>query len=134
MLNITKKNMMTIKTVEHDKKSLKGEFRFVKLFFQNWYILKVNIIKKRKNEKKLFFGFLKLVFRVIYFARSLLKAIKYDVLVALIYWVLSFCMDVSYSSDEENLNVQSSDDLDIEVESFTGYGNEPEYTEQEISK
>ena len=26
------------------------------------------------------------------------------------------------------------DDLDIEVESFTGYGNEPEYTEQEISK
>ena len=33
-------------------------------------------------------------------------------------------MDVSYSSDEENLNVQSSDDLDIEVESFTGYGNE----------
>ena len=41
-------------------------------------------------------------------------------------------MDVSYSSDEENLNVQSSDDLDIEVESFTGYGNEPEYTEQKI--
>ena len=43
-------------------------------------------------------------------------------------------MDFSYSSDEENLNVQSSDDLDIEVESFTGYGNESEYTEQEISK
>ena len=43
-------------------------------------------------------------------------------------------MDVSYSSDEENLNVESSDDLDSEVESFTGYGNEPEYTEQEISK
>ena len=41
----------------------------------------VNIIKKRKNEN----GFLKLVFRVIYFARSLLKAIKYDVLVALLY-------------------------------------------------
>ena len=39
----------------------------------------------------------------------------------------------SYSSDEENLNVESSDDLDSEVESFTGYGNEPEYTEQEIS-
>ena len=34
-------------------------------------------------------------------------------------------MDVSYSSDEENLNVESSDDLDSEVESFTGYGNEP---------
>ena len=48
--------------------------------------------------------------------------------------MLSFCIDFSYSSDEENLNVQSSDDLDIEVESFTGYGNEPEYTEQEISK
>ena len=45
----------------------------------------VNIIKKRKNEKKSFFVFLKLVFRVIYFARSLLKAIKYDVLVALLY-------------------------------------------------
>ena len=43
-------------------------------------------------------------------------------------------MDVSYSSNEENLNVQSSDDIDTEVESFTGYGNEPEYTEQEISK
>ena len=43
-------------------------------------------------------------------------------------------MDVSYSSNEENLNVQSSDDLDIEVESFTGYRNEPEYTEQEIYK
>ena len=43
-------------------------------------------------------------------------------------------MDVSYSSDEENLNVQSSDDIDIEVESFTCYGNKPEYTEQEISK
>ena len=42
-------------------------------------------------------------------------------------------MDVSYSSDEENLNVESSDDLDSEVGSFTGYGNEPEYTEQEIS-
>ena len=28
-------------------------------------------------------------------------------------------MDVSYSSDEENLNVESSDDLDSEVESFT---------------
>ena len=26
-------------------------------------------------------------------------------------------MDVSYSSDEENLNVESSDDLDSEVES-----------------
>ena len=37
-------------------------------------------------------------------------------------------MDVSYSSDEENLNVESSDDLDYEVENFTGYGNEPEYT------
>ena len=35
-------------------------------------------------------------------------------------------MDVSYSSDEENLNVESSDDLDYEVENFTGYGNEPE--------
>ena len=43
-------------------------------------------------------------------------------------------LDVSYSSDEENLNVEFSDDLDSEVESFTGYGNEPEYTEQEISK
>ena len=44
-------------------------------------------------------------------------------------------MDVSYSSDEENLNFESSDDLDSgEVESFTGYGNEPEYMEQEISK
>ena len=42
-------------------------------------------------------------------------------------------MDVSSSSDEENLNVESSDDLDSEV-SFTGYGNEPEYTEQGISK
>ena len=30
-------------------------------------------------------------------------------------------MDVSYSSDEENLNADSSDDLDSEVESFTGY-------------
>ena len=48
--------------------------------------------------------------------------------------MLSFCIDVSYSSDEENLNVQSSDDLDIEVESFTGYGNEPEYTEQGFLK
>ena len=28
-------------------------------------------------------------------------------------------MDVSYSSDEENLNAESSDDLDSEVESFT---------------
>ena len=37
-------------------------------------------------------------------------------------------MDVSYSSDEENLNVDSSDDLDYEVENFTGYGNEQEYT------
>ena len=27
-------------------------------------------------------------------------------------------MEVSYSSDEENLNVESSDDLDSEVESF----------------
>ena len=36
-------------------------------------------------KKNYFFGFLKLVFRVIYFARSLLKAIKYDVLVALLY-------------------------------------------------
>ena len=35
-------------------------------------------------------------------------------------------MDVSYSFDEENLNLQSSDDLDSEVESFTGYGNEPD--------
>ena len=43
-------------------------------------------------------------------------------------------MYVSYSSDEENLNFESSDDLDSEVGSFTGYGNEPEYTEQEISK
>ena len=43
-------------------------------------------------------------------------------------------MDVSYSSDEKNLNVECSDDLDSEVESFTGFGNEPEYTEQEISK
>ena len=43
-------------------------------------------------------------------------------------------MDVSYSSDEENLNVDSSDDIDSEVESFTGYGNELEYMEQEISK
>ena len=34
-------------------------------------------------------------------------------------------MDVSSSSDEENLNVESSDDLDSEVESFTGYENEP---------
>ena len=58
---------------------------------------------------KIFFGFLKLVFRVIYFARSLLKAIKYDVLVALLYiecyrsaWMFSD------SSDEENLNVESS--------------------------
>ena len=33
-------------------------------------------------------------------------------------------MDVSYSSYEENLNVESSDDLDSELE----------YTEQEISK
>ena len=39
-------------------------------------------------------------------------------------------MDVSYSSNsnEENLNVEYSDDLDYEVENFTGYGNEPEYT------
>ena len=105
------------------------------IIFQNWYKIKVNIIKKRKKWKKNLFWFFKACFRVIYFARSLLKPIKYDVLVALLYiecW--SFCMDVSYSSDEENLNVQSSDDLDIEVESFTGYGNEPEYTEQEISK
>ena len=36
-------------------------------------------------KRNYFFGFLKLVFRVIYFARSLLKAIKYDVLVALLY-------------------------------------------------
>ena len=43
-------------------------------------------------------------------------------------------MYVSYSSDEENLNFESSDDLDSEVGSFTCYGNEPEYTEQEISK
>ena len=43
-------------------------------------------------------------------------------------------MDVSYSSDEENLNVESSDDLDNEVESFTVYGNEPKYTEQAIPK
>ena len=43
-------------------------------------------------------------------------------------------MDVSYSSDEENLNADSSDDLDSEIESFTGYGNELEYTKQEISK
>ena len=43
-------------------------------------------------------------------------------------------MDVSYISDEENLNVGSSDDLDSEVERFTGYENESEYTEQEISK
>ena len=43
-------------------------------------------------------------------------------------------MDVSYSSDEENLNVEYSDDLDSRVESFTGYGNKPKYTEQEISK
>ena len=43
-------------------------------------------------------------------------------------------MDVSYISDEENLNVESSDDLDSEIESFTVYRNEPEYTEQEISK
>ena len=42
-------------------------------------------------------------------------------------------MDVSYSYDEENLNVDSSD-VFSEVESFTGYGNELEYTEQEISK
>ena len=41
-------------------------------------------------------------------------------------------MDVSYSLDEENLNVESSDDLNSEVESWNG--NEPEYTEQEISK
>ena len=72
----------------------KGDFRFVKFFFQNCYKLKVNIIKKRKNEKNSFFGFLKLVFRVLYFARSLLKAIKYDVLVALLYieCYLSACM------------------------------------------
>ena len=38
-------------------------------------------------------------------------------------------MGVSYSSDEENLNVESSDDLESD-----GYGNEPEYTEHEISK
>ena len=43
-------------------------------------------------------------------------------------------MYVSYSSDEENLNFESSDDLGSEVGSFTGYGNEPEYTEQEFSK
>ena len=43
-------------------------------------------------------------------------------------------MDVSHSSDEENLNVESSDDLDSEVGSFTGSGNKPDYTEQEISK
>ena len=35
---------------------------------------------------------------------------------------------------KKTLNVESSDDLDSEVESFTGYGNEPEYTEQEIYK
>ena len=86
-------------------------------------------------KKNYFFGFLKLVFRVIYFAQSLLKAIKYDVLVALLYiecyrsaWMFLIVLM------KENLNVQSLDDLDIEVESFTGYGNEPEYTEQEISK
>ena len=52
------------------------------------------------------------------------------------FYILSatFSIDVSYSSDEENLNVESSDDLDSEVESFTGCGNEPEYTEQDISK
>ena len=43
-------------------------------------------------------------------------------------------MDVSYSSDKEKLNVECSDDLDSKVESFTGHGNEPVYTEQEISK
>ena len=87
-------------------------------------------------KKIYFFGFLKLVFRVIYFARSLLKAIKYDVLVALLYieCYLSAWIFLLVMMDEENLNVQSSDDLDIEVESFTGYGSEPEYTEQEISK
>ena len=37
-------------------------------------------------------------------------------------------MYVSYSSDEENLNFESSDDLDSEVGSFTGYGNKPEYS------
>ena len=35
---------------------------------------------------------------------------------------------------KKTLNVESLDDLDSEVENFTGYGNEPEYTEQEISK
>ena len=86
-------------------------------------------------KKNYFFVFLKLVFRVIYFARSLLKLLKYDVLVALLYIeCYRSALDVSYSSDEENLNVDSSDDLDSEVESFTGYENELEYTEQEISK
>ena len=80
-------------------------------------------------QRNYFFGFLKLVFRVIYFARSLLKAIKYDVLVALLYMeCYRSAWDVSYSSDEENLNVESSDDLDYKVENFTGCGNEPEYT------
>ena len=85
--------------------------------------------------------FLKLVFRVIYFARSPLKAIKYDVVVALLYiecyrsaWMFLIVLIKEVCSDEENLNVESSDDLDSGVESFTGYGNEPEYTEQEISK
>ena len=76
-------------------------------------------------KKKSFFGFLKLVFRVIYFAVSTESYKIWRISCPSIYWVLSFSMDVSYSSDEENLNVQSSDDLDIEVESFTGYGNEP---------
>ena len=43
----------------HRKWSIKGEFRVVKFVFQNWYKLKVNIMKKRKNEKKLFFWFFK---------------------------------------------------------------------------
>ena len=86
-------------------------------------------------KKKNLFVFLKLVFRVIYFARSLLKALKYGVLVALLYiecyrsaWMFLIVLM------KKTLNVESSDDLDSEVESFTGYGNEPEYTEQEISK
>ena len=39
----------------------------------------------------------------------------------------------SSTVDEDNLNFESLDDLESEIESYTGYGNEPEYTEQEIA-
>ena len=40
-----------------------------------------------------------------------------------------FSLDVSSSSNVDNLNLETSDDLDSKIETFTGYGNEPEYRE-----